>query len=186
MRGRLLAVTALVAVAAGCTVRVGGTAQPGRVTVAPAPVTDPCGLMTIDEATALGFGTGTPDPGRRQSRIPPSCTWKPAEPDASLDDSVQVFYSTDLPVGEYYSNPPEGQAEMGGVTWEKYPSFFPDSMCDFAFVLSDTSFVAVTGQNFDDSTKTCDVARKVAPVVAGHLGDLRPDATTSAAPSPTK
>ncbi|HVW40455.1 MAG TPA: DUF3558 family protein [Amycolatopsis sp.] len=171
MRSRWPAVAVLVlaGLTASCTTQISGTPLPGRVTVAPAPSTDPCALMTVDEAAELGFGRGQPDPGKPESRIPPSCTWKSADPDASLDDSIQVFYATKLNIGEYYSHPPEGQEQMGGITWQKYPSFFPDEMCDFAIVLSDTSFVAVAGQNFADSTKTCDVARKVAPVVARHL-----------------
>ena len=168
---RWSAVTVLVVagLAAGCTTQISGTPQAGRVTVAPAASTEPCALMTIDEATALGFGTGVPDPGQPQSRIPPNCTWKSTAPDASLDDSVQVFYSTNLNIREYYSSAPEGEEQMGGVTWQRYPSVFPDSMCDFAISLSDTSFVGLAGENFDDSAKTCDVVRKVAPIVARHL-----------------
>ena len=76
---------------------------------------------------------------------------------------MQVFYGTDLNIREYDSSAPEGDERRGRVTWQKYPSTFPGL-----------------------DVRLCDVVRKVAPVVAGHLGGPRTEATTPAGPSRTK
>ncbi|HVV13574.1 DUF3558 family protein [Amycolatopsis sp.] len=173
MRGGAVAAVLVVAgLVTGCTTTVTGSAQPvpGRVTVAPADSTDPCALLTTDEAAQLGLaGPGTPKPADRSARVPASCEWRSPDPDASLDDSVQLFYSTDLNIGEYFSQQATAQEQFGGVSWGNYPSLLGDVMCNLAVSLSDTSFVAISSQNFTEPTKACDYARKAAPIVATHL-----------------
>ncbi|KAA9166842.1 DUF3558 domain-containing protein [Amycolatopsis acidicola] len=168
----MAAVLAVAVLATGCTAELSGSAQPepGRVTVTPAASTDPCAMLTTDEAGQLGLaGPGTPIAAQPSSRVPASCEWRSPDPEASLDDSVQVYYSTDLNIGEYFSQQPTGQEEFGGVSWGNYPSILGKVMCNLAVSLSDTSFVAITGQNFADPAKACDYARKAAPIVATHL-----------------
>ncbi|TVT06658.1 DUF3558 domain-containing protein [Amycolatopsis bartoniae] len=160
------------ALTSACTSTIGGTAQPdpARVTVTPQASTDPCSLLTSDEAEELGLQVpGVPREAEPASRIPPSCNWSSTNPDSELDGSLQVFLSTDLNVREYYSSAPDGQEEFGGVTWDHYPSVIGDSMCDYAVTLAQLSFVTVSSQNFGDTTKACDTARAAAPLVAKHL-----------------
>lgn len=172
MKCRYIVLLAVAGVLGGCTYTVTGTAQPvaGRVTVAPQASTDPCSLLTNDEAAQLGLqGPGTPNPAQPQYRTPPSCTWSSANPDASYDGSLQAFYSKDMPIAEYYSTSSTGQEQLGGVTWTKYPSAIGDFMCDLAVALSANSFVALSSQNLADTSHACDIAEKAAPVVAQHL-----------------
>lgn len=174
MRARRVAVTMLVVggVATGCTSTVAGLAQPepGRVTVAPAASTDPCSLLTTDEAEQLGLvGPGVPKVAQPNIRVPAGCEWMSTNPDSSLDNSLEIFYSTDLATGEYFSSQSTGQEQLGGIDWDNYPSALGDTMCNLAVTLSQLSFVAVTSQNFTDSTKACDTARKAAPLVATRL-----------------
>ncbi|NKQ53476.1 DUF3558 family protein [Amycolatopsis sp. K13G38] len=164
-----VAVLAAAGVVTGCTTKIAGTPQPGRVTVAPAASTDACSLMTADEAAGLGFATGVPEAAKPESRVPPGCLWKSSDPQASQDDAVEVFYSTDLAIGEYFSTQPTGEEPIGGVTWQNYPSAIGDSFCNLALPLSATSFIAISGSNFTDPGKACDVVRKVAPVIATHV-----------------
>lgn len=166
------AVVALALLAGGCTSAVTGTAQPDpqRVTVTPAASTDPCSLLTSDEAVQVGLiAPGKPKPADLGARVPASCEWASADPDSDLDGSLQIFYSTDLNVREYFSDAPTGQEQLGGVTWDNYPSVLGDSMCNLAVSLSDLSFVALTSQNFAENAKSCDTARKAAPAVAANL-----------------
>lgn len=156
----------------GCSTAVTGTPQPDprRVTVAPTASTDPCSLLTSDEATRLGLqAPGSPKPGDKRALIPPSCEWRSSNPDSDLDDSLQIFYATDLNVREYYSAAPTSQEQYGGVTWDNYPGVFGDSMCNLAVTLSDRSFIALFSQNFGDTSKACDTARKAAPIVAKRV-----------------
>ena len=160
------------ALVSACTSAVGGTAQPdpARVTVAPQASTDPCSLLTNDEAEELGLQVpGVPRAAEPASRIPQSCDWASTNPDSQLDGSLQVFFSTDLNVREYYSHAPDRQEDFGGVTWDHYPSVIGDSMCDYAVTLAELSFVTVSSQNFSDTTRSCDTARAAAPVVAKRL-----------------
>jgi len=156
----------------GCTSVVTGTpeAAPGRMTVAPTASTDPCSLLTNDEAAALSLkGPGTAKPAEPKYRTPPSCSWHSSNPDASYDGTLETLYATDMPIGEYYSTQPAGQENLGGVTWEKYPSAIGDFMCDLAIKLSANSFVAISSQNLSDTSKACNLAEQAAPVVAKHL-----------------
>lgn len=174
-RRRAVRVTApliSLALISACTSTIGGAAQPdpARVTVAPRASTDPCALLTSDEAAELGLKVpGVPREAEPASRIPQSCNWSSTNPDSELDGSLEVFFSTDLNVREYYSQAPDGQEQFGGVTWDHYPSVIGDSMCDYAVTLSDLSFVTVSSENFDDPAKACDTARAAAPVVAKRL-----------------
>jgi len=169
VRGLLTVAAAVLAAVTGCTTVVAGTPQPGRVTVTPAASTDPCSLMTADEAAQLGFATGEPQEAKPQSLIPPGCRWKPVDPDASSEDEVDVFYATDLAIGEYFSAQPAGEETIGGVTWQNYPSAMGDVICNFAVPLAPLSFIAISGTNFTEPAKACDVVRKVAPVIATHV-----------------
>ncbi|WP_235022496.1 DUF3558 family protein [Amycolatopsis alkalitolerans] len=158
--------------AGGCTSSVSGVPQPDprRVTVTPAFSTDPCSLLTSDEAVQLGLRVpGTPKPEDKGALVPPSCEWRSSNPVSDLDGSLQIFYATDLNVREYFSSAPSGQERLGGVTWDDYPSVLGDSMCNLAVTLSDLAFIALTSQNFVDGTKSCDAVRKAAPVVAKRI-----------------
>lgn len=171
--GMALTVPLAVALLAGCTSTVAGTAQPDpeRVTVAPPASTDPCSLLTSDEAAQLKLQTpGVPQPEDKASRIPQGCNFKAAgNPDSELDGSLTIFYSTDLNVREYFSSAPVGQEMYGGVTWDHYPSFIGDSLCDLAVSVSDLSFIDLSSQNFTDGSKACDTARAAAAVVAKRI-----------------
>lgn len=171
MKSRYVLALAAASLVGGCTTTVTGTAQPvpGRFTVAPAAATDPCALLTDDEAVRLGFGApGTRKAARPESLIPPSCTWSTPDPN-DFDDSLQAIYSTDLSIGRYYSAQPTGEEQFGGVTWEKHPSPIGDFICDLAVELSAKSFVALSSQNVGDPSKACELAEKAAPIVARHL-----------------
>nr|WP_208407075.1 DUF3558 family protein [Amycolatopsis granulosa] len=154
-----------------CTATVGGTPQPapGRVTVTPAASTDPCTLLTIDEAASLGLGAGTPIPANPKQRVPAGCDWRPLDPDASLDDSLQAYYGTGQTMEEYFATQPAGEEHLGGITWQRYSSVMGDWLCNLAVKLGEQEFVVVTGQNLLDESKSCVVAERAAPVVAGHL-----------------
>jgi hypothetical protein len=172
VKGRHIVLFAVAGLVSGCTTTIPGTAQPvpGRIAVAPTTSTDPCSLLTDDEAAQLGLrGPGTPKAAEPQYRTPPSCTWSSSNPDASYDGSLQVFSSTDIPIGSYYSTQPDGQEQLGGVTWQVYPSAIGDFICDLAVQLSPTSFVALSSQDLADTSKACAIAEKAAPVVAKHL-----------------
>lgn len=172
MRRRVAATLAAALLAGGCTSSVTGTAQPDpqRVTVAPTASTDACSLLTSDEAVQLGLtAPGRPKPADLGARVPASCEWTSADPDSALDGSLQIFYSTDLNVREYFSDPPTSQEELGGVTWDNYPSVLADSLCNLAVTVSDLSFIALTSQNFGESGKSCDTARKAALLVAKRI-----------------
>ncbi|TVT62976.1 DUF3558 domain-containing protein [Amycolatopsis rhizosphaerae] len=171
MRGRI-AVAGSLLLATACTTAVPGTPHPqtGRVTKVPAASTDPCSVITNDEAAAAGLSApGEPKPGRPESRVPPGCVWHSGKPDGSTDDEITVFYSTDLPVGDYYPSRPDGHEQFGGITWDHYRGPLGDVECDLAVTLSSKSFLALSGQNYADPAKACDVVRKIAPIVAGHL-----------------
>ncbi|WP_236790142.1 DUF3558 family protein [Amycolatopsis sp. GM8] len=168
---RLLVVAAALLVA-GCTSAVTGMPQPDprRVTVAPTASTDPCSLLTSDEAVQLGLqAPGTPRPEDKSARVPPSCEWRSTNPISEFDDELQISYATDLNVREYFSDAPTAQEQLGGLTWDNYPGVFGDSMCNLAVTLSDRSFIALASQNMTDEAKACDTARKAAPIVAKRI-----------------
>jgi hypothetical protein len=158
--------------AAGCTSAVPGTAQPDphRVTVAPKASSDPCSLLTSDAAVQLGLiAPGTPKPEDRVALVPPGCAWKSANPESGQDNSLEVYYATDLNVREYFSDAPTSREQLGGVAWDNYPSVLGASLCNLAVTLSDRSFVALTSPNFGDPAHSCDTARKAAPLVAKRI-----------------
>jgi uncharacterized protein DUF3558 len=172
VKGRYIVLLVAAGLASACTATVAGTAQPapGGATAPPRASTDPCSLLTNDEAAQLGLkGPGAPKAAQPRFRTPPSCTWLSANPDASYDDSLEAYYSTDIPIDSYYSGPPTKQEQLGGVTWSVYPSAIGDFMCDLAVKLSGTSFVALSSQNLADTSKACEIAEKAAPVVAKQL-----------------
>lgn len=172
MRKRVVAGMVLALLAAGCTSTVGGTAQPDpeRVTVAPQASTDPCSLLTSDEAVQLGLkAPGVPQPEDKAARIPQGCNWSADNADSELDNSLTIFYSTDLNVREYFSNAPVGQEQYGGVTWDRYPGILGDSLCDLAVTVSELSFIDLQSENFSDGSKSCDTARAAAAVVASRI-----------------
>lgn len=172
MRGRLVASMAVALLATGCTSAVQGTPQPDphRVTVAPKASTDPCSLLTSDEAVRIGLkAPGTPKPEDKAALVPPSCEWNSANPDSEQDGSLQVYYATDLNVREYFSDAATGQEQLGGVTWDNYPSVLGNSLCNLAVTLTDRSFIALTSPNFGDPAHSCDTAREAAPLVARRI-----------------
>ncbi|GAB3575786.1 hypothetical protein GCM10027445_38770 [Amycolatopsis endophytica] len=171
MRWRIAAVVAAAGLVSACTATVTGTPQPapGRVTVAPVSSTDPCTLLTTDEAADLGLGPGTPMPAQPKQRVPPGCDFRPTDPEADLDDSVQLFYGTDQTMAEYFAAQPVGEKELGGVTWQVYSSIMGDWLCNLGTELGETEFVVISGQNLMEPEKSCVVAERVAPTVATHL-----------------
>lgn len=173
MRWRVATVVVVAGLVSACTTTVSGTPQPapGRVTVAPAASTDPCTLLTTDEAAELGLGPGTPIPAQPKQRVPPGCDWRPLDPEASLDDSLQAYYGTDQTMEEYFAAQPVGEKQLGGITWQHYSSIMGDWLCNLAVKLGETEFVVVAGQNLGDETKSCAVAERAAPIVARHLPD---------------
>ncbi|GAB2980600.1 DUF3558 domain-containing protein [Amycolatopsis acidiphila] len=172
MRARVAVSIAVALLVSGCTNAVPGTAQPDprRVTVAPRASTDPCSLLTSDEAVQLGLAApGMPQPEDKTALVPPSCEWNSTDPESEQDNSLQVYYATDLNVREYFSDAPTAQEQLGGVTWDNYPSVLGASLCNLAVTLSDRSFIALTSPNFGDPTHSCDTARKAAPLVAKRI-----------------
>lgn len=172
MRARLPVALTVALLAAGCTSTLSGTAQPDphRVTVAPKPSTDPCSLLTSDEAVQIGLiAPGRPKPEDKAALVPPSCEWNAADPESEQDDSLQVYYATDLNVREYFANAPTSQEMLGGRTWDNYPGALGESLCNLAVTLSDRSFIALTSPNFGDPGHACDTARKAAVLVANRI-----------------
>ncbi|AIJ20310.1 MULTISPECIES: DUF3558 family protein [Amycolatopsis] len=171
MRWRIAAVVAAAGLVSACTTTVSGTPQPapGRITVAPVSSTDPCTLLTTDEAAELGLGPGTPKPAQPSYRVPPGCEWRSLDPDASLDDSLQAYYGTDQTMEEYFAAQPLGEKQIGGITWQHYSSIMGDWLCNLAVKLGEMEFVVLSGQNLLDPSKSCVVAERAAPIVAAHL-----------------
>ncbi|WP_165436350.1 DUF3558 family protein [Amycolatopsis suaedae] len=155
-------------VLAGCTSTVAGSARPGAAPAAP--VLDPCALLTPEQATFLELQPqGRLTPGKEDRRLPPSCRFSPAE--ANDDRSgVDIVASLSMSAATYHAGAAHiEQVQLGGLTWNRYPSAFGDGFCNYAVVLSEQSFVEVTTTNFGDKSKACDLAKRAAPLVASHL-----------------
>ncbi|NIH83097.1 DUF3558 family protein [Amycolatopsis viridis] len=171
MRWRIAVAVAAAGLVSACTTAVSGTPQPapGRVTVTPAPSTDPCTLLTIDEAASLGLGAGTSIPVDPKLGLPASCDWLPPGPDGNRDDSLQAYFHTGQSIEEYFAMEPAGEEHLGGITWQRYSYSMGYWMCELAAKFGEHEFVVIASRNWSDESKACVVADRAAPSVAGHL-----------------
>ncbi|OZM73201.1 hypothetical protein CFN78_10030 [Amycolatopsis antarctica] len=160
---------------ASCASSIAGTAQPaaGAPSAPPAQParSDPCTLLTPEQATGLGYvekGTFTDgDPG---ALLPPTCRWEAADTMGDVN-SVSIALSTDIALEEYYdSAQPTGEKEIGGLRWESYEDpIAGDNGCDLATKIGRTSFVQVASLDFGDEPNACASVEAVAPQVAAAL-----------------
>ncbi|RZQ62075.1 DUF3558 family protein [Amycolatopsis suaedae] len=172
-----------VAVLAGCTSTVAGSARPGA---GPVPVSDPCALLTADQAAFLELvHPGQLRPGDIERQVPPSCYWE-AHEDSATDASFSTAAALDLPMEAYYGGKgPIGHVQFGGLTWEKHADpLTGGGVCSYAIKLSETSFVEIGSSNFSEETKACQKADEAAPFVASHLPGGAPAPSTHRPPHP--
>jgi hypothetical protein len=168
---RLAAVVlAAATLAAACATTIAGSAQPvpGQAPVKQA--ADPCSLLNAAQAGSLGAGPKgvfqQADPARS---LPPSCVWTPADP-ASTVSMLTVTWSEDMSLDTYLDGAQPGEKfQLGGFSWARYTSTFGTSYCSLATEFADHSFVSLFSSNDQDESKSCDVAKAAAPLVASHL-----------------
>ncbi|WP_199430794.1 DUF3558 family protein [Qaidamihabitans albus] len=191
MRGNVLGLLAVCLLLAACGTTVGGTAQPVAAPTTSASGVEsgePCALLTPEEATHLELRPeGEFTPGEPANLLPPNCYWGPAETAEGVD-SLTVSLATGMSVAEYVDGvEPVETGEFGGLTWSRYlDPVGGESMCLLVTELSETSFVAVSSMNVTEEAKACDLAKKGAPFVAGHLpGGAPAEVPTSTAPEPS-
>jgi hypothetical protein len=175
VRGRGFAVFGLVmALLAGCTTTVTGTAAPGSPASGVEPGTssgEPCDLLTPEQATALDYEEeGAFTPGTPEQLMPAFCTWSPLYDDVGRD-SLDVYFSVDIPLVDYMDGVgPEWEEQIGGLTWARYPlSLGGDSLCALVTELSQSSFVLIMTSNILDEEAACDQAVEAAPFVSSNL-----------------
>ncbi|WP_169515804.1 DUF3558 family protein [Amycolatopsis nigrescens] len=172
----------------GCTSALDGTALPvpGEVRP-PADPNDPCALLGAAEAAYLGLEEqGEFVPAEPDKEIPPGCSW-PAGEEAEVPGSLHLVYSTDQSLLQYEGNSgvqPMERLPIGGLDWARWPAFFGDDDCDLAVELSANSFVMLSSSNYEDRSKTCDLAKAAAPYVSARLpgGAPAPPLTPKVAP----
>ncbi|MGW9308901.1 DUF3558 family protein [Saccharomonospora azurea] len=189
MRGSVFAVLSCATVLlAGCTTTVTGTPEPASPPSgeAQAVVGEPCELLTPEEAAALDYedeGAFTAgDPGQL---LPSFCTWSPLYDDVGRD-SLDVYFSVDIPLTDYMAGvAPEWEKEIGGLTWARYPSTVGgESLCSLVTELSPSSFVLIMSSDFADESQACEQAEEVAPFVSSHLPGGAPATIEPREPSP--
>jgi hypothetical protein len=169
------ALLAAATVAAACATTIPGSAQPvpGQAPVKVA--ADPCTLLNAAR------------------RPPPSCGWTPAGGTSTVD-MLTVTWSEDMSLNTYLDGAQPGEKfQLGGFSWARYPSTFGTSFCSLATKLAGNSFVSVFSSDNKDESKSCDVAKAAAPLVASHLPGGAPapsvlptaTASSSVAPEPS-
>ncbi|PRX47911.1 uncharacterized protein DUF3558 [Prauserella shujinwangii] len=172
MRARTWGLLAVGVLLTGCATTVDGAAQPVAVPTSTGGVAagEPCALLTAEEVADLGLvGEGEFTPGEPGRLLPPVCTWSPE--DTAEQSSLTVSLATDLSVSEYVGGvEPAETAELGGRSWRRYlDPVGGESVCQLVTELSATSFVAVTSLDVTEEKKSCELAKRAAPYVAGHL-----------------
>ncbi|WIX80524.1 DUF3558 family protein [Amycolatopsis carbonis] len=176
------------AVVAGCTVRVGGVAEPVPGQGPVQQVVDACSLVDQQQADALGYrGPGKGQAASEKLRTPAMCLWSSKDDSAALT-ILTVGWAVDQSLDDYLQGavvkaPPFAS---GGFQWTRYGSFIPGS-CDLYTTLGPKSYAFVSVSN-PDETKACDAAKQAVPQVAAHLPggqpapQITPTAPSSAAP----
>jgi hypothetical protein len=170
-------------VLAACTSSVVGSAQPapGQGPVAPAKsAADPCTLLTPDQLNSLGLAPkAASDPAEPDNYVPASCHWYPTDDSQS---PLYVRWSDGISLDDYLSGGvPAEKFDLGGLSWTRYPSLIGKSSCEIYVTLSPESFVGISSENDEDSTKACDLSKAAAPLVASHL----PKGATTPPTTPT-
>lgn len=183
---RAVAAVSAALVMAGCTVKVAGSASPVPGQGPIKKVVDACTLLDPDQVDALGFKPGSPHPASEKTRSPAMCTYA-GKGDETPSPIFTVEWSVDQNLDEFLAGAvAKGESEqLGGLSWTRYGSIIA-SECDIYATLGEKSFVSVGVMAGEDDAKGCEIAKKIAPVVASHLpgGEPAPSITpsTSAAP----
>ncbi len=186
VKWQVVAAVSAALVVTGCTVEVAGSASPVPGQGPVVKVVDACTLLTPEQLDALGFKPGRPTPASKETRSPATCTYS-AKEDATPPVVMSVSWAVDQTLDDYLSGAvPKGDpAELGGLKWTRYASIF-GAECDLYTTLGEKSFVTVGALIGEDDTAACDVAKRVAPVVASHLpgGAEAPSITPSSTAPP--
>ncbi|QRP45871.1 DUF3558 family protein [Amycolatopsis sp. FDAARGOS 1241] len=180
------AFAAAVLLLAGCTVRVGGAAQPVPGQGPVKRVVDACSLLDQQQVTALGYREpGKASKASEKQQTPAACLWNSADDTETLA-ILGVGWSVDLSQDDYLQGAlAKSQPEqIGGFTWTRYAGFIAGS-CDLYTTLGPKSFAYVS-VDYPDDAKSCQLAKQAVPQVAAHLpgGQPAPPITPSSSAAP--
>ncbi|MBN6035387.1 DUF3558 family protein [Amycolatopsis sp. 195334CR] len=130
---------------------------------------DPCATLTTQEAEQIGLLASSvkPFPAGETSD---GCQWSPADESGGRED-ITVTFENDQSVEESAAGEkPDAEEELGGRRWNVYdkPAEI-NGMCRVATATSETSHVAIMSSNFADESKSCELAKAAAPLVAAKL-----------------
>ncbi|SDZ41197.1 Protein of unknown function [Amycolatopsis xylanica] len=188
MKIKLAAALAGLTLLAACTTTVVGSAKPKPGQGPIEQVTDPCSLLTAEQAKAVGVSPqGKFTKADKARKLPPSCDFKGPN---GTSDGVTVTWSVDITVDQYYNGAQVAEElQFGGLKWTHYKNPFGDAFCSL-MTRTEGGFVELLGTNLTAPEKSCDVAKAAAPLVSSHLGGTpvtslpSPSTSASAPPSP--
>ena len=191
VKWRAVAAVSAALVMAGCTVKVAGSASPVPGQGPVKKVVDACTLLSPEQVDALGFRPGAPHPASEQTRSPAMCTYRAKDDSATPSPIFTVEWAVDQNLDEFLSGAvAKGEPEqLGGLNWTRYGSIIA-SECDIYTTLGEKSFASVGVMVGEDVEQACQIAKKIAPVVASHLPGGAPapsitPSTSAAPPEPT-
>lgn len=174
MRSKASVVVGLALLLAGCSATVDGTPTAGAPpadTENEVVAGEPCGLLSPEQATGLGYAKEPKFHAAQPDNLtPPLCVWTPEHDDPNMEQ-LYVNFSVDIPLADYVTGAsPEWEKEFGQLEWGRYPDpVGGESLCTLATELTPTSFVGIMSSNYSDPAEACSQAEAAAAFVASHL-----------------